>query len=339
MPSGLRGSLNGLANGIGCSHAGLALDRYLAVIEAGGENKHKKDLFKNAASITVSDGYRLALTRWQKLLFDQTVHSKEMKVQDRLIVGLGSKSVTETSITLHHTYGVPVIPGSALKGLARHYLHHNFAGNEEAKKYLTNILFGDTDSAGYITFFDAWYIPVDNQLPLHKDVMTPHHMEYNAEKGKSTPTDFDDPNPVGFISAIGKYLVALKGPNDEWTELTFRLLEDALKYAGVGGKTSSGYGRLVGTTVPGVPPVAQPVQNLTEGMIEAINGCGDYVVNGGGLRDRWVAMKEGPAKLTVAEAHVNKAKSVKIKRLDSKLWYQVLLSYIDAHKPSEDVNG
>lgn len=39
----------------------------------------------------------------------------------RLIVGLGNPSVYETSITLHHIYGIPYIPGSAIKGVVRSY--------------------------------------------------------------------------------------------------------------------------------------------------------------------------------------------------------------------------
>ncbi len=39
----------------------------------------------------------------------------------RLIVGLGGKDVLEVGITLHHVTGLPIIPGSALKGLARTY--------------------------------------------------------------------------------------------------------------------------------------------------------------------------------------------------------------------------
>jgi CRISPR-associated protein Cmr6 len=41
------------------------------------------------------------------------------KVDWRMIVGLGAENVHETSMTLHHIYGVPYIPGSALKGIAR----------------------------------------------------------------------------------------------------------------------------------------------------------------------------------------------------------------------------
>ncbi len=45
----------------------------------------------------------------------------KLKTRSRLIVGLGDESVYETSIRLHRNYGVPYIPGSALKGVAKHY--------------------------------------------------------------------------------------------------------------------------------------------------------------------------------------------------------------------------
>jgi len=45
-----------------------------------------------------------------------------LKTKSRLVVGLGDESVYETSIRLHRNYGVPYIPGSALKGVAKHYV-------------------------------------------------------------------------------------------------------------------------------------------------------------------------------------------------------------------------
>nr|WP_240910782.1 type III-B CRISPR module RAMP protein Cmr6 [Thermococcus sp. MAR1] len=44
-----------------------------------------------------------------------------MHTKTRLVVGLGDESVYETSIRLLRNYGVPYIPGSALKGIARSY--------------------------------------------------------------------------------------------------------------------------------------------------------------------------------------------------------------------------
>ena len=38
---------------------------------------------------------------------------------ERLIIGLGTDHVAETGLLLHHVYGLPYIPGSALKGITR----------------------------------------------------------------------------------------------------------------------------------------------------------------------------------------------------------------------------
>ena len=43
----------------------------------------------------------------------------EAQVQWRLVVGLGLPSPLETGITLHHLYGIPYLPGSAIKGVTR----------------------------------------------------------------------------------------------------------------------------------------------------------------------------------------------------------------------------
>ena len=49
------------------------------------------------------------------------VSSLSLTLSCRLIVGLGAASVYETSMTLHHIYGIPYLPGSAIKGVTRSY--------------------------------------------------------------------------------------------------------------------------------------------------------------------------------------------------------------------------
>ncbi len=61
-----------------------------------------------------------------------------MKTKSRLIIGLGDESVYETSIRLHRNYGVPYIPGSALKGVTKHYIFSVMAeekGDEILRSY------------------------------------------------------------------------------------------------------------------------------------------------------------------------------------------------------------
>ncbi|ROL57222.1 type III-B CRISPR module RAMP protein Cmr6 [Bacteroidetes/Chlorobi group bacterium Naka2016] len=43
----------------------------------------------------------------------------------RLIIGLGASHPQETSMTLHHIYGIPYIPGGAVKGVTRHWFIFN----------------------------------------------------------------------------------------------------------------------------------------------------------------------------------------------------------------------
>ncbi len=43
------------------------------------------------------------------------------KLDWRMVIGLGGEHIQETSMTLHHVYGIPYIPGSAVKGMVRHY--------------------------------------------------------------------------------------------------------------------------------------------------------------------------------------------------------------------------
>lgn len=57
-----------------------------------------------------------------KLLGYEYKKIKNIKINWRLVIGLGDSSIYETSMTLHHIYGIPYIPGSAIKGILRHFL-------------------------------------------------------------------------------------------------------------------------------------------------------------------------------------------------------------------------
>lgn len=57
--------------------------------------------------------------RWQAATAGATYFKAQAR--GRLIVGLGGKGVLEFGLTLQHVTGLPIIPGSALKGLARTY--------------------------------------------------------------------------------------------------------------------------------------------------------------------------------------------------------------------------
>ena len=186
------------------------------------------------------------------------------ETEGRMVIGLGGENVLETGLTLEHTYGTPIIPGSALKGLASHYcsqvwgpqnpgfLIHNGKGTVKQAGDFAKILFGDADGAGFITFHDGWITPdslARQNSGLTIDVMTPHHGDYYSSKAGSAPTDYDDPNPVLFLTVTGKFHIALSCSDTsdtgrQWVSLAFRIVSEALSSWGIGGKTFAGYGRM-----------------------------------------------------------------------------------------------
>lgn len=237
---------------------GLWFDKYIAGQEGHDEERDntrrtfKQGLINDVASSRPSDSYPLIFQRWKTTLQTIGAQMRSARIDGRVVIGLGAESVLEVAVTLHRTYGVPYIPGSALKGLAASYARKELENDEWRKVKadgkvgsLYEAVFGSAGKSGYITFHDALYIPSDNnQAPLlHADVMTVHHPDYYG--GEGPPADWDDPNPVPFISATGSYLLALSGAPgcDGLVINTIDILAHALRDYGVGAKTSSGYGR------------------------------------------------------------------------------------------------
>ena len=100
--------------------------------------KDRKARFFSAINAAKSEDvralYRIAFDRWSASLPTDSIHADLATPErdSRLIVGLGSENVLETGIRLHHTYGMPIIPGSALKGLAAHYCDQVWGDNRTA---------------------------------------------------------------------------------------------------------------------------------------------------------------------------------------------------------------
>jgi CRISPR-associated protein Cmr6 len=223
------------------TNAGLWLDKFIR--EQAREDKESRwALVREVAEIRVPEDYAHWFARWRQTLQEYGAECREAEVQGRMVIGLGEESVLETSVALHHTYGVPYIPGSALKGLAASFARQHLGNDWQENTSAYKTVFGDTQTAGYVTFFDALPFPTNSAL-LHPDVITVHHEKYYQNDRTAPPADWDDPNPVPFLSATGKYLIALSGPS-EWVRATFDILKHALAHTGIGAKTSSGYGRL-----------------------------------------------------------------------------------------------
>lgn len=324
-----RDSLDALTDPPTITHTGLWLDRYLKEIPLRGSSESTSsyvNFVDSVAAISEPPLYASFFKRWKMQLDTMGALTRDAQVKGRMVIGLGEESVIETAITLHHTYGTPVIPGSALKGLAAYYARNYLDEAQwgvKSQAYCT--LFGDVESAGYITFFDALYIPKTGHAhkPLHADVITVHHPDYYQGNDKP-PADWDSPNIIPFLSATGSYLVALAG-SEAWVNVAFTILEWALAKLGIGAKTSSGYGR-----IELKPPPFDPGQLHANQLIEQVMRIRERDVAGQipNYVDRWRKLDVSASlKRQVAKVILEKVRAAGRERADAgKAWYQELLN-------------
>ena len=315
------------------THAGLWLDKYIQNHEREDTTSRRK-LVEEVTALPEPEVYKAFYQDWEERLKDFGAQRREARVKGRMIVGLGSESVLETSITLHHTYGVPYIPGSALKGLAASYADKRLGDAWKKGSPAYKAVFGDTNSAGYITFFDALYKPGSGHRgqALYPDVITVHHQKYYREEKDTPPSDWDSPTPVPFLSATGKYLVALAAPDlgkdSEWLQKTFEILQFALEEMGIGAKTSSGYGRIVLEQIIDLDsPDIQEAMRLKE----EIDKMSDTEVSRKiqSYFSRWGKMRSDEAKKIVARAIIEKIRKAGVENTVRGLpWYKALQPYL-----------
>lgn len=181
--------------------------------------------------------------------------------QWNLVVGLGTESVHETSMTLHHIYGIPYIPASAVKGVVRSWIITNhFNNSEEAalKDQGFCLSFGCPAKGSFfkkaykggLVFMDAF--PV-GKISIKKDIINPHYSKYYSG-GDTPPADYLSPVPVNFLIVHNTKFKFLLGTNENKNitegkfvnksilEIGKIWLPKALKEHGIGAKTAVGYG-------------------------------------------------------------------------------------------------
>lgn len=203
--------------------------------------------------------------------------SFKMKLMGRLIVNQAGGVLENAGLCLHRHFGYPYIPGSALKGIARHAAWLDWEEEEDddnkselAKKialtfgyptgdevlddYLATTLselFDKNDGefssfAGTVSFLPVF---PDAAAKLETDVLTCHHMDYYSGK-TDRALDNESPNPQFFpCVAEGATFTFSVAPLRRSRKLDFDPLAFAVKYLkigvddqGVGAKTSAGYG-------------------------------------------------------------------------------------------------
>ena len=350
-----------------CQNLGLILDKYPTQF-AIQRSERKSDWLKEIkpGSHINAELAKHAYQRWLNAVKAMHTTRFDARTDWRMVVGLGGETVLETDLSLHHVYGIPFIPGSALKGLTRAYVTGEIEGHKskEIDKDDADIqrIFGTQKDAGSVIFFDA--MPLDGQCSIELDIMNSHYPDYYG-KG-DMPTNDQNPNPVTFLTVTNTtftFALALrqslsekdtveKDTGKSHLELVQEWLLKALRDYGVGGKTSAGYGSL---TVPNQPPTAnsQPVQqqqvatkptsttpaaqdnpelNIVAGYIRELNSLGNKDIPGRiqGYYSRWQKLATNEAKATFAKAIVERARqAVKERDLANRGWYKELREFLE----------
>lgn len=197
-----------------------------------------------------SDQYRYLNNRKNSL--PRTI-SFFLNTKTKVLINHGSESILENSISIHPYYGFPIIPGSAIKGITRHYC-------EEYRNMTENLitkLFGNFPSdkkfqEGSIIFLDAWPSKIKKgnlEDFFELDVFTPHYQNYYQKK--EYPSDDLNPIPVYFLAmkkgiefefAISPSLRYSSEIEKVDLQNMKKLIISALKTYGIGAKTGSSYG-------------------------------------------------------------------------------------------------
>jgi len=259
------------------AHAGLLMQRGLTDWE-DSEKSIKAQLINTIANVTASDLYVLAFNRWLDATHEEgndNFATVAATVDGRLFTGLSLGGTFETGATTHHTYGMPMLAGSSVKGAVRSYTEHLFAERnqdgtlqfekadntnkiiiKEDKKQILDTLFGtDSDDdtqgdAGYLIWHDAWWIPMVNDQgslltgsdhkPFVGDIVTVHHPKYYSRE-LDAALDMENPVPNQQVAIQGSFYFVIEG-EQKWVHFAKELLKATIENTGLGSKGASGYG-------------------------------------------------------------------------------------------------
>lgn len=314
------------------SHAGLCYCSAAPVRPSDGKiDDDKKRVWLEAiVAIRVPVGYGAWFKhRWRHCL-EQECFMLECVTAGRLLVGSGNASGSDVGLHLHHTWGVPMVPGSALKGVLSHYLHAVYGPDPEhdqipptavnhpdpdrarfrrsGRKPVTppgdwqRIICGSADfdevpsAAGHVVFHDMLLIPPEGRDGdpgmLDPDVLTPHHAGYHTASGVAN--DFEDPKPVPFLSVPpGTRFLLIVGGQRAWAEFAIRRLAEAVADWGVGAKTAAGYGRLQPDGDIRMPKRRSAVSAAARGLKDEATAWLDANLPGPETLAAWEAVVQG----------------------------------------------
>lgn len=191
------------------------------------------------------------------------------QLEGRLAINLADSLIQNAGICLDRLFGLPYIPGSAVKGVCRHAaledlktasgqqqatLLHVFCAvfgtaendftNGELRRFRQFLPENARDQKGAVSFLPAY--PV-NEAKIVVDLTNVHYPDY-YRTGRTEDLSKEQPCPNPFpavdVGAQFAFCLVLNGINNDQHLLDHarRWLEAALTRRGLGAKTASGYG-------------------------------------------------------------------------------------------------
>ncbi len=180
------------------------------------------------------------------------------ELKSRLTIWVSTSTLPlEINISWDPVLNVPFIPSSSLKGVVRAYIE-SYSGNRQeilSLKDRVNLIFGSSEGeggVGLVHFFDAYPIECGEGGKLvEPDVITPHYSEVKGsiDEASSRPVPLVFPTVArnvkfGVIVGVDYCSEQSDGRlSNSDLENLLKALTEALS-AGIGAKTSVGYGRL-----------------------------------------------------------------------------------------------
>lgn len=164
----------------------------------------------------------------------------------RLAIGLGNANAIETGFAFDAACGLPVLAGSAVKGLARAGAVLTAVDGDKLRRRLGDGPVGKASgNSGDVIFLDA--LPAEWPR-FDIDIINRHH---DAEQlpWQKLPLDADKPNPLHFLvvrPGVGFTfrIMPARGAEPSILGEIWEWLTVALDVLGAGAKTAVGYGQL-----------------------------------------------------------------------------------------------
>ncbi|MBL8695143.1 MAG: type III-B CRISPR module RAMP protein Cmr6 [Planctomycetes bacterium] len=116
-------------------HVGIAYDAWGPVGDDGKvPDARRAQWLSDLAGIGVSPDYSRSFERWKASFSAPGDRLAELTLASRMLIGHGNASASGVGLTVHHTWGVPLIPGSSLKGLVAHYVDATYGPADPNRK-------------------------------------------------------------------------------------------------------------------------------------------------------------------------------------------------------------